>query len=197
MTPCCKLKDLMKKTQESLSWSTLGVRVRRAVIGRPFTDVTSSYLQMRTRRSLHTSARWLSWRELVAEFACLAGLLCHRNQNWYGYWLSSNEFDLQLWEYIRSRGVGRYSRSWSASFVSNWSEIVKKVGIKLDCLDGEIIYLCPLVKTVVYIDLFKLRRMEKRWDDLISLVGYRANKAYIIDHSLNSLDLSGSWWNKI
>ena len=42
--------------------------VIRAVIERPSTGVTSSYLQMRTRRSLNASARCRE--ELVAEFAC-------------------------------------------------------------------------------------------------------------------------------
>ena len=34
--------------------------------------------------------------ELVAEFACLAELLWHQNQNWDGHWLSSSEFEQQF-----------------------------------------------------------------------------------------------------
>ena len=48
-------------------------RVIRAVIERPSTGVRSSYLQMRTRRSLHASGRCRE--ELVAEFACFCWAL--------------------------------------------------------------------------------------------------------------------------
>lgn len=38
------------------------------------------------------------------------------------------------------------------SFASNWLDILKKAGMKLDCLEGGIIHLCPLIKKVVCID---------------------------------------------
>ena len=48
-------------------------RVIRVVIKRPSIGVTSSYLQMRTRRSLHVSGHCRE--ELVAEFACFCWAL--------------------------------------------------------------------------------------------------------------------------
>ena len=109
VTPCCKLKDLTTKTPESLSWSTVGVE----------SEEQSHHPACECVRADPKTQAGVGCRgELVVDFACFAGLLWHRNQNLYGRWLSSSEFDQQLWENISFKytGVGRYFCSWSASF---------------------------------------------------------------------------------
>ena len=130
------------------SFSSVRSQVRRLVIGRPSTGVTSSYVQT-SNADPYTQARVRRRRELVAEFSFLVELLW---QSWCGRLLSSSEFNQQLQEsmhYSTFKGWQMVlllnSKTFTKRFASNWLEILKKAGMQLDCPETGIIHLYQLI----------------------------------------------------